>query len=61
MEKPETVSLSPEMLPMADEVQKIMTTGEGDLHPHDLVELARRGDSELTGYLGPVWRAIKGY
>ncbi|MGW4976340.1 hypothetical protein [Streptomyces mirabilis] len=55
------VSLSPEMLPMADEVQEIMTSGEGALRNSELVELARREESELSEYLGPVWRAMKGY
>lgn len=61
VEGPATVSLSPEMLPMADEVREIMTSGEGDLRNSDLVELARREESELSAYLGPVWRATKGY
>ncbi|WP_328769283.1 hypothetical protein [Streptomyces sp. NBC_00286] len=55
------VSLSPEMLPMADEVREIMTSGEGDLRNSELVELARSEGSELSEYLGPVWRATKGY
>ncbi|MEU8990372.1 hypothetical protein AB0C98_28705 [Streptomyces sp. NPDC048558] len=54
------VSLSPEQLPMSDEVREIMTAGEGDLRNLDLVEMARREDSELSEYLGPVWRAIAG-
>jgi hypothetical protein len=54
------VSLSPEQLPMSDEVREIMTVGEGDLRNLDLVELARRESSELSEYLGPVWRAIEG-
>jgi hypothetical protein len=56
-----TASLSPEQLPMADEVREIMTSGDGDLRNLDLVELARREESEFSEYLGPVWRAIKGY
>jgi hypothetical protein len=55
------VSLSPEQLPMAAEVQEIMTSGEGDLRDVDLVGLARREESELSEYLGPVWRAAGGY
>ncbi len=54
-------SLSPEMLPMSDEVQEIMTSGEDALRNSDLVELARREESELSEYLGPVWRAIRGH
>jgi hypothetical protein len=57
VEPSETGSRSPEMLPMADQVQKIMTAGEGELRTLDLVELARRGDSELTEYLDHVRRA----
>jgi hypothetical protein len=53
-------SHSPEQLPMADEVREIMTSGEGDLRNLDLVALARREESELSDYLGPVWRAIEG-
>lgn len=55
------VSLSPEMLPMADEVQQLMTSGDGALQNSELVELARREESELSDYLGPVWRAMEGY
>ncbi len=55
------VSLSPEMLPMADEVREIMMSGEGDLRNSDLVDLARREESGLSEYLGPVWRATTGY
>ncbi|WP_328424234.1 hypothetical protein [Streptomyces sp. NBC_00443] len=60
VEGPGVPSLSPEQLPMADDVREIMTAGEGDLRNLDLVELARRDESELSGYLGHVRRAIEG-
>ncbi|QKV95207.1 hypothetical protein HUT19_28605 [Streptomyces sp. NA02950] len=51
LDAPEAVSLSPEMLPMADAVQEVITVGEGELRYAQLIELARRDGAESAEYL----------